>query len=242
MTSSSTRQSSDEPVTAVAYGAGRRRGWPRLVRWFGWTLVAAGVMTLLYLAYLMFYTNLITERAQGQLLEQWQLERGPIDAAQPGPAGPSTDDVPVEVGDAYAVMWFERPGSDVRPVHAEPLFVVEGVDPQTLKQGPGHYPDTAAPGQSGNFALAGHRTTYGAPFYHLDQLRTGDEIHVVDRQQRTWVYEVAETRIVLPHDTWVIGPDPLGTGNPVLSLTTCEPRFSAAKRLIVFAELTQTPP
>lgn len=243
MTSSPAPSSSHETTAAVAGGAGRRRIWPRLARGLGWALVASGVVVLLYLAYLMFYTNLITERAQGQLLEQWQLERGPIDtdAAPSGsatPAEPSTDDAPVEVGDAYAVMWFERPGSDVRPVHAEPLFVVEGIDPETLKQGPGHYPGTAGPGQSGNFALAGHRTTYGAPFYHLDQLRTGDEIHVVDRQRRTWVYEVTEAKVVLPHETWVIAPDPLGTGNPVLSLTTCEPRFSAAKRLIVFAELT----
>lgn len=85
--------------------------------------------------------------------------------------------------------------------------------------------------------MAGHRTTYGAPFYHLDQLRPGDEIHVVDRQGRTWFCEVTVTRVVLPHETWVVGPDPLQTGTPVLSLTTCEPRFSAAKRLIVFAEL-----
>ena len=246
MSSSSTRRSSQEPVACPSNRSGRERTRPRLVRWSGWVLIATGVVILLYLAYLMFYTNLITERAQGQLLEQWQLERGPIDTdavtpAPDTPAEPDTEDAPVEVGDAYAVMWFERPDSDVRPVHADPLFVVEGIDPEILKQGPGHYPDTAAPGRPGNFAVAGHRTTYGAPFYHLDQLRTGDEIHVVDRQQQTWVYRVTETRVVLPDETWVVGPDPLQTGSPVLTLTTCEPRFSAAKRLIVFAELTQHP-
>ncbi len=114
---------------------------------------------------------------------------------------------------------------------------MEGVDPEPLKRGPGHYPGTAAPGQPGNFAVAGHRTTYGAPFYHLDQLRTGDEVHVVDRDQRAWVYEVVETRVVLPDEVWVIDDDPFESGAPMLTLITCEPRFSLAKRLIVFAEL-----
>jgi sortase A len=239
------RPPGDVPA-AVVGGAGRRSGWTRFVRVLGWTLLAAGVVVLLYIVYLMFYTNLVTDRAQGELQQAWELEHGTLDdTAQPVEPAPSAQPVesetpssdPVEVGDAYAVMWFERPGSEARPVHEDPLFVVEGVDRETLKQGPGHYPGTAEPGQPGNFALAGHRTTYGAPFFHLDQLRAGDEIHVVDRQQRTWVYEVTETRVVLPHETWVVGPDPLETGNPVLSLTTCEPRYSAEKRLIVFADL-----
>lgn len=211
----------------------------RMLRAIGWSLIAAGVVILLYLFYSLVYTNFITEREQNALLERWEVEYGAVsDAALGGSAPPATAPAePVAVGDAYAAMWFERPGTDVRPVHGEPLFVVEGVDLETLKRGPGHYPDTAAPGEAGNFAVAGHRTTYGAPFYHLDQLRPGDEVHVVDRQQRKWVYEVTETRVVLPSETWVIEPDALGNGRSILSLTTCEPRFSAAKRLIVFAEL-----
>lgn len=226
---------------AATGGCRSRRVGRSLARWVGWTLIAAGGVTLLYVVYLLFYTNTITERAQGALLERWKLEYGPVDEAVSGPAppaaGPTDGTRRVEVGEAYAVMWFERPGAEVRPVHADPLFVVEGVDPETLKKGPGHYPATAGPGEPGNFAVAGHRTTYGAPFYHLDQLRPGDGIHVVDRQQRTWTYEVIASRLVLPDDVWVVGPDPLETGQPMLTLTTCEPRFSAAQRLIVFAQL-----
>ncbi|MBW3619038.1 MAG: class E sortase [Actinobacteria bacterium] len=191
----------------------------------------------------MFFTNLLNERSQGALLEQWELEYGPIDEAAPvmpeAPSETAGEPSSVEVGDAYAVMWFERPAADERPVYAEPLSVVEGIDPESLKLGPGHYPDTAAPGQPGNFAIAGHRTTYGAPFYDLDQIRSGDEIHVIDRDRQRWVYEVIESRVVLPHETWVIESDPLGRGRPILSLTTCEPRFSAEKRLMVFAELRE---
>jgi sortase A len=230
---------------ATAQGRSRS-GWSRLLRAIGWLLIAVGVVVLLYLVYTLLYTNLVTARAQDRLSDEWTLQYGALGDPLPGevqdrPAPPPPPSPPpsqpVAAGDAYAAMWFERPGSDERPVRGEPFFVVEGTAYDDLKRGPGHYEDTAAPGQPGNFAVAGHRTTYGAPFYHLDELRPGDEVHVVDRQQREWVYEVTETRVVLPGDVRVIGPDPLGTGEPMLTLTTCEPRFSAEKRLIVFAQL-----
>lgn len=213
----------------------------KVVRATGWTLIGAGVVMLLYLVYLLLFTNATTERAQQELLERWELEVGDPEVALPGEqiddATTSAAAESVDPGDAYAVLWFERPGSDEPLVHADPLFVVEGVDLRDLRRGPGHYPGTAAPGQAGNAAFSGHRTTYGAPFYHLDDLRPGDEVHVVDRDQREWVYEVVEQRIVGPRDVWVIGDDPLDTGRPMLTLTTCHPRFSAQQRLIVFAEL-----
>ena len=213
----------------------------KVIRGLGWALISVGVLILLYLVYLMFFTNLTTERAQDELLEEWELSYGAVDEALPGedPGGePATaEPEPVDVGDAYAAMWFVRPSTGERVVHEDPLFVVEGVSLDVLRRGPGHYPDTAAPGQAGNFAVSGHRTTYGAPFYNLDELEAGDEVHVVDRDGTEWVYEVREQRIVSPNALWVVGPDPLETGTPTLTLTTCHPRWSAAQRLIVFAEL-----
>lgn len=218
----------------------------KVARTTGWTLIATGVLILLYVVYLLFFTGLTTSQAQQDLLEQWELDHGPIAAAEL-PAEPgaedqdgAADEAPADPGDAYAVLWFERPGSDERPVHDEPLFVVEGVGLDDLRRGPGHYPESAAPGGPGNFAVAGHRTTYGQPFYDLDVIEPGDEIHVVDRQGSEHVYEVVEQRIVAPGDVWVVGDDPLGTGRSMLTLTTCHPRFSAAQRLIVFAELRDT--
>lgn len=211
----------------------------RIVRGVGWTLIAAGVLILLYLAYLLFYTNFTTDQAQDGLLETWQAEYGQLPGEGELASGPDDVEEPrqVDPGDAYAAMWFERPGADEPVVRDGTLFIVEGVTLDHLKSGPGHYPDTAAPGHEGNFAISGHRTTYGAPFYHLDQLQEGDEIHVVDRQQREWVYVVRRQQIVAPTALWVIGEDPLDTGAPTMTLTTCHPRFSAAQRLIVFAEL-----
>jgi sortase A len=110
--------------------------------------------------------------------------------------------------------------------------VVEGVKLGDLKRGPGHYPATPLPGQPGNAAIAGHRTTYGAPFYNLDELKTGDEILVTTRQGR-FRYEVTESKVVSPSEVSVLDP----TTDNRLTLTTCHPRFSASKRLVVVAAL-----
>jgi sortase A len=106
-----------------------------------------------------------------------------------------------------------------------------------LTRGPGHYPGTAMPGEDGNMGIAGHRTTYGAPFFYLDQLEPDDEIHVTDREGETHVYRMVENKIVLPGDAWVLDPDPIDNGEAMLTLTTCHPRFSARQRMVVFAEL-----
>ena len=165
------------------------------------------------------------------------------DEAEPGgqavgdgqDAGDSESEI--DMGDAVAVMAFHRPGEEEPPVHPDPLAIVDDVSVADLQRGPGHYPGTAMPGQDGNFAVAGHRVTYGRPFYHLDDVRPGDEVHVWDRDGAKHVYEVTGTEVVGPRDTWVLGHDPQGTGEPTLTLTTCHPRFSQRERLIMFAEL-----
>jgi sortase A len=134
-------------------------------------------------------------------------------------------------------MEFVRPGSAATPVRSDPLFVVDGVGYNDLTRGPGRYPDTALPGKDGNFAIAGHRTTYDAPFYDLDELRQGDEIHITDRSGTKHVYAFAERRIVEPTAAWVLADEPLDGATATLTLTTCHPRFSAAQRMVVFAEL-----
>jgi sortase A len=220
-----------------------------LLRFIGWVLIVAGVVVLLYLVYSLFFTNLGTNAAQADLLERWELDVGegdgtgeeesPVVGEQDAGDEVSEEETEVTAGGAVAVLQFRRPGSDEPPVHADPLFVVGGVTLADLTRGPGHYPGTAMPGEDGNFAVAGHRTTYGAPFYHLDQLTEGDEIIVTDRNRRSYTYRFVEQRIVNPGDSSVLGSDPLGNGRPLLTLTTCHPRFSARQRMIVFAELVE---
>lgn len=193
-------------------------------------LVGMGAMLLLYLVYSLLFTGVQTRQAQARILEEWELEIADGDAGEPEPVDP---------GEALAVLQFARPGWPDPPVQDGPLFVVEGTGVEDLKKGPGHYPQTAMPGQPGNFAVAGHRTTYGNPFFDLDDLRPGDEVYVTDRQGIRWVYSVIRQEVVAPSAADVLTPDPLGLGRPVLTLTTCHPRFSNAQRLVVYAELKE---
>ncbi|HYI98117.1 MAG TPA: sortase [Thermoleophilaceae bacterium] len=111
-------------------------------------------------------------------------------------------------------------------------FIVEGTDQDNLRKGPGHYPSTALPGDRGTVAIAGHRTTYGAPFRDLDKLDPGDRIEV-DMPYRTFVYRVERTQIVDPSALWVTRR----VGYDRLVLSACHPLYSAAERIIVFARL-----
>jgi sortase A len=214
----------------------------RVVRGVGWTLIVMGSIVLLYVVYLLWFTGLETAAEQRDLSERFEaLTSAPLPTADaddendgdPAPA-PAPDEV--EVGDAFAAMWFERDGD--RIVTDDVLFVVEGTSVADLKRGPGHYPETAEVGGDGNLGIAGHRTTYGEPFGRLDELTEGDTIHVVDRRGTEWVYEFREQRVVAPTDVWVVEEDdPLELGAPTITLTTCHPRFSAAQRLIAWGEL-----
>ncbi|HZG50377.1 MAG TPA: class E sortase [Thermoleophilaceae bacterium] len=109
-------------------------------------------------------------------------------------------------------------------------YVVEGTDLETLRKGPGHYPETPLPGERGTAAIAGHRTTYGAPFRKIDQLKAGRRI-VVDMPDGRFVYRVETTKIVDDSDLSVLEP----VGYKRLMLSACHPLYSAAQRVIVFA-------
>ncbi len=114
-------------------------------------------------------------------------------------------------------------------------YVVEGVQEQDLQLGPGHYPGSPLPGQRGNVGIAGHRTTFGAPFFRLNELRQGDLIYLTDLSGTTWVYSVRQKWVVVPSDVAVLDP----TRGADLTLTTCNPRFWATTRLVVRAVLVE---
>jgi sortase A len=111
--------------------------------------------------------------------------------------------------------------------------VVQGTDTGSLRKGPGHYPDTSFPGQGGTVAIAGHRTTYLAPFNGIDKLKPGDDI-VLDMPYGKFTYAVDKTRIVQPTETSVVNRVP---GAEQLVLSACHPLYSASQRIIVFARL-----
>jgi sortase A len=118
--------------------------------------------------------------------------------------------------------------------------VVEGVGPEELKKGPGHQPGTAGPGQLGNMVLAGHRTTYGAPFGRYDELAAGDEV-VVSGPTGSYTYRISGTEVVDPSDTAVVLPVPRQPDaqptKRLLTLITCTPKYSAKQRLVISGEM-----
>jgi sortase A len=115
--------------------------------------------------------------------------------------------------------------------------LVQGTDASSLEKGPGHYPGTSFPGLGQTVAIAGHRTTYLAPFRHIDALRPGDHI-VLTMPYARFTYVVQYHQIVLPTALWVTR----NVGYDRLMLSACNPLYSAAQRIIVFAKLSQVVP
>jgi sortase A len=109
-------------------------------------------------------------------------------------------------------------------------YVVEGTGTDDLRKGPGHYPETPLPGGRGTTAIAGHRTTYGAPFRDIDDLRPGQRI-ALDTPTARYLYQVTENRIVDDQDLSVLDP----VGYRQLILSACHPLYSAEQRVVVFA-------
>lgn len=123
-------------------------------------------------------------------------------------------------------------GKITLPAIDKSYYVVEGTDTANLRKGPGHYPDTPLPGERGTVGIAGHRTTYGAPFRRIDRLERGDSV-IVDVPYGRFVYRVEKSRIVEPTELSV----KRRVGYDRLILSACHPLYSAAERLVVFARL-----
>jgi sortase A len=207
----------------------------RLLRGTGWTFIGMGSFVLYFLVYQLVGTNAVTSRGQSDLRNELQREWAAA------PAAPKKDSKKVEPrrvarGKALAVI-------DIPKIQLDNKVVVEGVGREELRKGPGHVPSTVLPGQDGTFGVSGHRTTYGAPFYRLNELTKGDTITVVSREA-IYTYTVTRTAIVRPTDVQVLdnvkGPD--GKPKATITLTTCHPRYSARQRLIVFGDLSFTSP
>jgi sortase A len=135
-----------------------------------------------------------------------------------------------KAGDALGRI--EAPGMD-----GMNMVFVQGTDESSLELGPGHYPETAMPGQGKTVAIAGHRTTYLAPFRHIDSLKPKDKI-TLKMPYGTFIYSVQKSEIVDPSDVGIIHD----TGYERLVLSACNPLYSASQRYIIFARLVHTEP
>ena len=211
------------------------------VRILGKLLISVGVGVFLFVLWILYGTGFYTARQQNQLAEEF--DRMPAfeirtEEGKPLPAGPPPGYDP-------------PPGEPVFRMHLptieeDPMVVVEGVDTEELKLGPGHYPSCRAgfsrplctpyeetfPGERGRVIVSGHRTTYGQPFWALNEMEEGDPIHFETRWGE-YTYRVTDKQVVPANSAEIVVP----SDKYEVVLTTCNPRFSAAERLIVYAEL-----
>lgn len=233
-----------------------------VVRTFSELCITAGLLTVLFVLYLLYWTGVQSEDAgQGEIAHlQDRWANGAVsggadgasapesDAGSSGGSGSSADNGPnsrYPDGKSFAVMYIPRFGSGwSRPV-------LQNTAAGTLTKGLGHYADTAQLGAKGNFAVAGHRRTHGDPFKDFPQLRPGDA--VVVRDANSWyTYRIGNRPYrTLPSDTGVLRsvPQPLDSGaapfrspGRYLTLTTCDPEWGSSHRLIAWAHLDATRP
>ncbi|HEX5722385.1 MAG TPA: sortase [Acidimicrobiia bacterium] len=219
----------------------------RVLRLLGWGLLGMAGLVILFLVYQLFITDFFNARSQAraevELETSLDIRRAELAivttttaTTTPVPEDP-VDVVPppeliaepaVPVGVPFGRIEIDKIGLDA--------VLFEGVDRDTLKLGPGHMPETPLPGQPGNAVVSGHRTTYGRPFFDVDQLVVGDTIDVETALGMS-TYAIRQILVVAPTDVWVTDP----IEGAWLTLTTCNPKFSAAERLIIQAELVEGP-
>lgn len=223
-----------------------KRFFNGLIGFIGELLITAGALLLLFTVWQLWWTDVVANKEQEELLDglDWAVTAPPTPGANdaddelaPGEGEPPVPDNP---GDhkTLATIHIPRFGDDfVRNI-------AEGVElePVLNRLGVGHYPDTAMPGEIGNFSVAGHRTTYGKPFNKIADLEDGDPI-IIQTPEAWYVYRVAERQIVLPHQVEVIAPvpnDPEAEATErAITLTACHPMFSARERYIIHGEFDQ---
>ena len=230
----------------------------------GFVLISSGVLLFLFAIYQLFGTALITAQAQSSLENDldtvteelasdefiqntfMKLETVTIsedvertETVETEVSSSPFDDFTAEEISALGNIVYKPQGEAiaqiVAPVMGLDSIVVSGTAVSDLRKGPGHYTDSAPLCSTGNAAIAGHRTTYGSPFGDIANLKFGDEIRV-NTPYGNCIYTVTERFIVEPSDTWVVKDQ----GDNRLTLTSCHPKYSAAQRYIVVAELTQT--
>jgi sortase A len=259
----------------------RRRALVARVLWNGAEiLVTLGVVLMLLVVHQLWWTNRQAregaEREVEALERQWEGEGNQGEGSSPSVSGsgspPETDGPQTDSGAGGSSRVDQRPGSPANPATParQPRWdqayailtiprlglripVAEGISkPNVLNKGyAGHYPDTAQPGQAGNFALAGHRNTHGEPFRYINRLREGDRIEVETRAAG-YTYVVDRTLPqTAPRDGGVIHDVPRSLVHPrygysdpgyYLTLTTCTPEYTSKYRLVVWGKLASMRP
>jgi sortase A len=234
------------PAVGATFGPARRAGGTRAARALAALLIAAGALTLADAAVTLVWQEPISALYAQLRQESLRGDLRALDGAKPNATAAQAlarlheQRRRIEYL-AGALEHRARAGSAVGRIRIPSIgasfVVVKGTGTSELQDGPGIYPQTRFPGSGGTTAIAGHRTTYLAPFRHIDELRRGQRI-VLEMPYARFTYTVLGSRVVLPTDMSVIRP----VGYSRLVLSACTPLFSASHRLIVFAKLSAAVP
>lgn len=219
-----------------------------LGRGLGEVLVTLGALVLLFVVWQLWWTDVTANRVQADILDSVRSDYAVAEPdPTPEPSGPAAEEEPEPEQDPALPPGATETVAIVHlPTIGEERVVMEGVAIETLDLGVlGRYPDAADPGEVGNFAVAGHRTTYGRPLWGLGDMQMGDPV-VVETPDGWYVYTLERRRIVFPNQTEVLAPVPDQPGaepeEAWMVLTACHPKFSAAERMIGYALLDRFVP
>lgn len=203
--------------------------------------MTASLLVFLYLIYNAWFTNVSasvkTQSLAAQIEHDFEeLAKSPLTVSEPI----RTAQVDAVAVDAIGLVYIPRLKAQVWG-----LPLVQGIDHRSLSLGIGHYPSTNLPGEAGNFAIAGHRATNGEPFAYFENLQKGDSVFV--RTSTNWFeYQLFEDQIVQETETWVLADSPRGLsldeGTPLITLTTCDPRWNSYQRWAWWGKLVNTYP
>jgi len=212
----------------------------RVIRWTGNVFIVLGATMLFFVVYELLGTALVAGHHQDALADTFDdaLDRPPrvvVPTVESPSPSPSHKPIAGPRGGPDAIARIRIPSIGVRKI------VVEGVTLDDLAWGPGHYKFTASPGGEGVIAIAGHRTGWGSPFIDLDQLRPGQRIFL-DTPEATYAYAMTRSKVVDPDQTRVLLGDPQSDATHKLTLTTCTPKYTSLRRLIVWADLIEVIP
>ena len=218
----------------------------RIFQKFGQSLVVVGALTLLFVAYQLWGTGFLTDQYQEDLKEDFEELVEIVEETNTDLSGAEeTPDEEITFSDFLWRSEGEAIAQLVIPRMDLTQTVVSGVSSESLRRGPGHYQNTPMPGMPGNASIAGHRTTWGAPFSRIDELEPGDEINI-QTIQGSFTYKVVEQAggrgsfIVSPQRLDVLGQNYEEYPNR-LTLISCHPKLTARNRIIVVAELVGEP-
>ena len=239
----------------------------------GRVLITAGVLILAFVAFQLWGTGIQTRQAQDSAESEFEAqtrafeETGTLAGGEEDPGATTTTAAPgattttTAPTTATTVAGGNGTTEGEQVIPAPPAagglvgriqipsigadwYFYEGVDLSILKDGPGHYEGTPMPGQPGNAAIAGHRTTYGAPFNRVDEMKSGDEIIITYVTGAEFTYTYRSTEIVSPDRVDILqnqDSEDDGETDNMLTLIACHPEYSARERIIIFARLNEEP-